>query len=250
MKNFSFITVIMAIVILAGCQQQQPKIKADAYPVTQKVEQTDDYFGTAVADPYRWLEDDNSAETEAWVTAENKVTFSYLEKIPFRSKIKQRLEQIWNFPKYTAPFREGDYYYFFKNDGMQNQYVLYEQKGLDGEPVVFLDPNTFSEDGTIALGDLQFSKDGKICAYSISKSGSDWNEIFVMDVETKAKKEDHLEWIKFSGIAWKDDGFYYSSYDKPSEEDALKGKNEFHKVYYHKLGTLQSDDKLVYKNDE
>jgi prolyl oligopeptidase len=250
MKNFSFLIGIMAIIIMAGCQPQQPKIKADAYPVTQKVEQTDDYFGTSVADPYRWLEDDNSAETADWVTAQNKVTFSYLEKIPFRNKIKQRLEQIWDFPKYTAPFREGDNYYFFKNDGMQNQYVLYQQKGLDGEPELFLDPNTFSTDGTIALGDLQFNKDGKIAAYTISKSGSDWNEIFVMDVATKTKLVDHLEWIKFSGISWKDDGFYYSSYDKPADGDALKAKNEFHKVYFHKLGTAQSEDMLIYKNDE
>ena len=250
MKNSGILLTIIAIMVLSGCEPQQKKIVPDPYPVTQKVEQTDDYFGTAVADPYRWLEDDNSAETEAWVTAQNKVTFSYLEKIPFRSKIKQRLEQIWDYPKYTAPFREGEYYYFFKNDGMQNQYVLYRQKGLDGEPELFLDPNTFSEDGTVALGDLQFSKDAKIVAYSISKSGSDWNEIFVMDVETKTKKEDHLEWIKFSGISWKDDGFYYSSYDKPADGDALKAKNEFHKVYYHKLGTLQSEDLLIHKNDE
>jgi prolyl oligopeptidase len=249
MKNFSFLIGIMAIIIMAGCQPQQPKIKADAYPVTQKVEQTDDYFGTTVADPYRWLEDDNSAETADWVTAQNKVTFSYLEKIPFRNKIKQRLENIWDYPKYTAPFKEGDNYYFFKNSGMQNQSVLYQQKGLDAEPELFLDPNTFSEDGTIALGDLQFNKDGKIAAYSISKSGSDWNEIFVMDVATKAKLDDHLEWIKFSGISWKNDGFYYSSYDKPADGDALKAKNEYHKVYFHKLGTPQSEDKLIYKDD-
>jgi prolyl oligopeptidase len=249
MKHLNFLFILAAIIIMAGCEPQQKKIIPDAYPVTNKVEQTDDYFGTTVADPYRWLEDDNSAETADWVTAQNKVTFSYLEKIPFRNKIKQRLEQIWDYPKYTAPFREGDNYYFFKNNGMQNQSVLYQQKGLDAEPELFLDPNTFSEDGTIALGDLQFNKEGKIAAYSISKSGSDWNEIFVMDVATKAKLEDHLEWIKFSGISWKDDGFYYSSYDKPADGDALKAKNEFHKVYFHKLGTPQSEDKVIYKDD-
>lgn len=250
MKNFNVLLILIAIMAISGCQPKQKKIAADPYPVTQKVEQTDDYFGTTVADPYRWLEDDNSAETADWVAAQNKVTFSYLEKIPFRNKIKQRLEQIWDFPKYTAPFREGDNYYFFKNDGMQNQYVLYQQKGLDAEPELFLDPNTFSEDGTIALGDLQFNKDGKIVAYSISKSGSDWSEIYVMDVATKAKLVDHIEWVKFSGVSWKDDGFYYSAYDKPADGDALKAKNEFHKVYYHKLGTPQSEDKLIYKNDE
>lgn len=234
---------------ISGCEPKQKKIAVDPYPVTQKVDQTDDYFGTTVADPYRWLEDDNSAETADWVTAQNKVTFSYLEKIPFRSKIKQRIEKIWDFPKYTAPFREGDNYYFFKNDGMQNQYVLYRQKGMDAEPELFLDPNTFSEDGTIALGDLQFSKDGKLVAYSISKSGSDWSEIFVMDAATKAKLEDHVEWVKFSGVSWKDDGFYYSAYDKPADGDALKAKNEFHKVYYHKIGTAQNQDILIHKND-
>jgi prolyl oligopeptidase len=249
MKNSSYLIILIVIAVMTGCEQQK-KIVPGKYPVAQKSDQTDDYFGTAVSDPYRWLEDDNSDETAAWVKAENEVTFGYLEQIPFRAKVKERLEQIWDYPKFSAPFREGEYYYFFKNDGMQNQYVLYQQKGLDGEPVLFLDPNTFSEDGTISLSGLEFSKDAKYAAYSISKSGSDWNEIFVLDVATKTKLEDHLEWIKFSGLAWKNDGFYYSSYGKPGEGDALKGKNEYHKVYYHKIGTPQSEDVLFYKNDE
>jgi prolyl oligopeptidase len=232
---------------MTGCEKK--KISPAKYPVTQKTDQVDEYFGTKVSDPYRWLEDDNSEQTAAWVKAENDVTFGYLNQIPFRTKVKERLEKIWDYPKYSQPFREGEYYYFFKNNGMQNQFVLYRQKGLDDEPEVFLDPNTFSDDGTIALSGLEFSKDAKYAAYSISKSGSDWNEIFVMDVASKSKLMDHIEWVKFSGLAWKKDGFYYSCYSKPGEGEELKGKNEFHKVYYHKLGTPQSDDVLFYKND-
>lgn len=226
------------------------KITPDPYPVTAKVEQTDDYFGTQVADPYRWLEDDNSEETAAWVEAQNNVTFGYLEQIPFRDKIKARMEQIWDYPKYGTPFKKGNNYFFFKNDGMQNQYVMYKQSALDAEPVVFLDPNTFSEDGTVALAGLSFDKEGQYFAYSISKSGSDWSEIFVMEVETGNKLDDHLEWIKFSGMSWKDNGFYYSRYDAPKEGDALKAKNEYHKVYYHVLGNDQSEDVLIRKNDD
>jgi len=248
MKKSAYLIILIVFAIMTSCEQKK-KIVPGTYPVAQKSDQTDDYFGTAVSDPYRWLEDDNSDQTAAWVKAENEVTFGYLEQIPFRAKVKERLEKIWDYAKFSAPFREGDYYYFFKNNGMQNQYALYQQKGLNGEPVLFLDPNTFSEDGTIALSGLEFSKDAKYAAYSISKSGSDWNEIFVLDVATKTKLEDHLEWIKFSGLAWKNDGFYYSSYGKPGEGDALKGKNEFHKVYYHKIGTSQSEDVLFYKND-
>lgn len=247
MKKSAYLFILIAGITMTGCEQK--KIVPAQYPVTEKTDQVDEYFGTKVADPYRWLEDDNSDQTAAWVKAQNEVTFGYLSQIPFRAKLKERIEKIWDYPKFGQPFREGEYYYFFKNDGMQNQFVLYQQKGLESEPVVFLDPNTFSEDGTIALSGLEFSKDGKYAAYSISKSGSDWNEIFVMESDTKNKLTDHLEWIKFSGIAWKNDGFYYSSYDKPGEGDALKGKNEYHKVYYHKLGTPQTEDALFYKND-
>ena len=252
MKRLFPLFLIPAFAIMVSCEQKQKmkKITPDPYPVTNKVDTVDNYFGTNVPDPYRWLEDDNSEETAAWVAAENKVTFGYLEQIPFRNKIKSRLEEIWDYPKYGTPFKEGNNFFFFKNDGMQNQYVMYKQAGLDADPEVFLDPNTFSDDGTVALSGLEFDKDGKYMAYSISKSGSDWSEIFVMDVETKEKLDDHLQWIKFSGSSWKDDGFYYSRYDEPKEGDALKGVNEYHKVYYHKLGTPQSEDQLIYENPE
>jgi len=218
------------------------------YPEAKRVDQVDDYFGTKVADPYRWLEDDNSDETAEWVKAENKVTFGYLEKIPFRDKIKERLKKIWDYPKYGVPFKKGENYFYFKNDGLQNQSVLYIQKGLDGKPEVFLDPNKLSEDGTVALAGVSVSKDGKYFAYSIARSGSDWNEVFFMDVESKKKLKDHLKWVKFSGMSWKDDGVYYSRYDAPKEGDELSGKNEYHKVYYHKVGTSQNDDILIYEN--
>jgi prolyl oligopeptidase len=250
MKRLSFLFILMLSIAIMSCMQQKQKIALDPYPVTAKVDTMDNYFGTEVPDPYRWLEDDNSQETEEWVTAQNKVTFGYLNQIPFRTKIKERFEQIWDYPKYGTPFKEGENYFFFKNEGMQNQYVMYIQKGLDAEPEVFLDPNTFSEDGTIALSGLEFNKKGDLMAYSISKSGSDWSEIFVMEVETKNKLEDHLEWIKFSGIAWQGNGFYYSRPDKPKEGDEYKGVNENHRVYYHKIGTSQDEDVLVYKNEE
>jgi len=220
------------------------------YPETKRVDQVDEYFGVKVSDPYRWLEDDNSEETTKWVDVENKVTFGYLKKIPFRNKIKERLEKIWDYPKYGVPFKKGENYFYFKNDGLQNQSVLYIQKGLKGEPKVFLDPNKLSEDGTVALAGMSVSKNGKYFAYSIAKSGSDWNEVFFMDVNTKEKLKDHLMWVKFSGMSWKEDGIYYSRYDAPEEGDELSGKNEFHKVYYHKLGTSQDEDILIYENKE
>ncbi|GAB4312010.1 MAG: prolyl oligopeptidase family serine peptidase [Bacteroidales bacterium] len=226
------------------------KIKPAPYPETRKVDTVDDYFGTPVADPYRWLEDDNSPETAEWVKAQNEVTFGYLEQIPFRSSIRKRLEQIWDYPKYGAPFREGEYYYFFKNDGMQNQSVLYRVKELGDEPELFFDPNALSEDGTVALSSFSFSKDGRLFGYSISRSGSDWSEIFVRDAVTGTDLEDHLEWVKFSGISWFGDGFFYSRYDKPAEGDELSAANKNHKVFYHKIGQPQQMDVLVYKNDE
>jgi prolyl oligopeptidase len=252
MKRLNYLNLIIVISLMVSCKQETKRISIipDPYPVTEKVDTVDVYFGHEVPDPYRWLEDDNSQETEEWVKAQNEVTFGYLEQIPFRGKVKERLEQIWDYPKYGSPFKEGDNWFYFKNDGMQNQYVMYKQTSLDAEPEVFLDPNTFSEDGTVALSGLDFSKDGKYMAYSISKSGSDWSEIFVMEVETKNKLEDHLEWIKFSGMSWKDDGFYYSRYDAPAEGNALKAKNEYHKVYYHQLGTTQDQDQLIFKNDD
>jgi len=218
------------------------------YPATKKMDHTDTYFGVKVADPYRWLEDDNSPETAKWVEAQNKVTFAYLEKIPYRAKLKQRLEKLFNYPKYSAPSRRGDYFIFSKNDGLQNQSVLYIQKGLDGTPEVLLDPNKFSTDGTVALGAFALSKDGKYAGYGISKSGSDWQEYYVMEVAGRKVLADNLKWVKVSGIAWQGDGFYYSRYDAPAAGTELSSKNENHKVYYHKVGTAQAEDELVFED--
>ncbi len=216
------------------------------YPETKKVDTVTDYFGTKVKDPYRWLEDDRSEETENWVKAENKVTFNYLEKIPYRDKLKQRLTELWDYEKLSAPFTEGDYIYFFKNDGLQNQSVMYRKKGEDGKAEVFLDPNKFSEDGTTSLGGLSFSKDGKTLAYAISEGGSDWRKIIVMNAENNEILGDTIRDVKFSGMSWKgNDGFYYSSYDKPDGSE-LSAKTDQHKLYYHKLGTAQSEDKVIF----
>ena len=215
------------------------------YPQTRKDDVVDTYFGTEVADPYRWLEDDRSAETEAWVKSQNKVTFGYLDQIPYRDTLKDRLEELWNYEKVGSPFKEGDYTYFYRNDGLQNQYVVWRKKG-DGEAEVFLDPNTFSEDGTTSLASLKFSKDGSIAAYSISEGGSDWRKIIIIDAETKKVLEEPLVDVKFSGISWKgNEGFYYSSYDKPDGSE-LSAKTDQHKLYYHKLGQPQSQDTLVF----
>ncbi|MEA3478973.1 MAG: prolyl oligopeptidase family serine peptidase [Bacteroidota bacterium] len=245
-KIFSLI-IIAAIIVMSGCKEEKTGLM---YPVTNKVEQADDYFGTSVEDPYRWLEDDNSAETADWVKAENTVTEAYLAEIPFRDQLRDRLTKIWNYPKFGVPYKEGKHYLYYKNDGLQNQSVLYIQEGIDGEPRVLLDPNELSEDGTVALSGTDISKDGKYMAYKIARAGSDWNEIFVMDMESGALLEDHIEWVKFSGISWKDDGFYYGSYDQPEEGEELSDKNENHKVYYHKIGTAQKEDVLVYENPE
>ena len=217
------------------------------YPDTKKIDQKDNYFGTTVEDPYRWLEDDRAAEVEEWVNQQNKLTFDYLDKIPFRDKIKARMEKLINYPRYSAPFKEGEYYYFYKNDGLQNQSVLYRQHGLTGKAEVFIDPNKFSTDGTIKLGSIDFSKDGKYLAYSISRSGSDWREFFVMEVATKNKLSDSLAWAKFTSAVWFGDGFFYSRYDEPKNSGkAYSAKNTFHKVYYHRIGDNQKFDKLIY----
>ncbi|MFB5944395.1 prolyl oligopeptidase family serine peptidase [Albibacterium sp. RHL897] len=220
------------------------------YPETKKVEITDNYFGTAVVDPYRWLEDDMADDTKAWVAEENKVTQNYLSQIPFRDAIKDRLTELWNYEKFSAPFKEGDYTYFYKNDGLQNQYVLYRQKG-EGEPEVFLDPNKFSADGTTSLAGVSFSKDGSMLAYQISEGGSDWRKVIVRNAAENKIVGDTLLDLKFTGLAWKgNDGFYYSSYDKPEEGSTLSGVTEYHKLYYHKLGTPQSEDKLIFGGEE
>jgi len=246
------IPFLLAISLIA-CQEQ-PKKESIAvnYHQTKKVDSTDTYFGVDVKDPYRWLEDDRSEETGNWVGAQNEVTYGYLDQIPFREELKQRLSTLWNYEKVGAPFKEGAYSYFYKNDGLQNQYVIYRYKtGEDPSTAeVFLNPNTFTEDGTISLGGLSFSDDGKKAAYSISEGGSDWRKILVMNAETKEIIEDTLIDIKFSGISWKaNEGFYYSSYDKPKGSE-LSAKTDQHKLYYHKLGTPQNSDVLVYGGSE
>ena len=221
------------------------------YPDTKKVDQQDDYFGTIVKDPYRWLENDNSEETKEWVEQENKVTQEYLSKIPFRNDVRNRLEQMWNYAKYSSPFREGEYYYFYKNDGLQNQAVLYRQKGLDATPEVFIDPNVMSKDGTAAIGTPSFSKNKKYAVYLEAQAGSDWQEAHVMNVADKSNLKDEVKFIKFSGTSWKgDDGFFYSRYPIPDEKNKLTTQNQYHKVYYHKLGTPQSEDKLIYEDKD
>ncbi len=248
MKKLLLITVTLSI--FASCKKETKKVKPISvnYPETKKIDTVDTYFGEDVADPYRWLEDDRSEETEAWVKAQNEVTFGYLDNIPYREELKERLSKLWNYEKIGAPFKEGDYTYFYKNDGLQNQYVIYRYKTGDDPKTaeVFLDPNSFKEDGTISLGGLSFSKNGKMAAYAISEGGSDWRKVLVMNAETKEIVEDTLVDIKFSGMSWyKNEGFYYSSYDKPKGSE-LSAKTDQHKVYYHKLGTKQSEDKLIY----
>ncbi|MGB5556273.1 MAG: prolyl oligopeptidase family serine peptidase [Flavobacteriaceae bacterium] len=240
------------LLFISSCKTESKKEPLSVtYPLTAKADSTDTYFGTPLKDPYRWLEDDRSTETEAWVTAQNKATFGYLEKIPYRNALKERLEKLWNYEKLGTPFKEGDYTYFYKNDGLQNQFVVYRQKE-GGEPEVFLNPNKFSEDGTTSLAGLSFTKDGSLAGYLISEGGSDWRKAIVMNTETMEIVEDTLVDIKFSGISWKgNDGFYYSSYDKPKGSE-LSAKTDQHKVFYHKLGTLQKNDRLIYggKPDE
>ena len=218
------------------------------YPKAEKDGTVDEYFGEKVADPYRWLENDTSAQTAAWVEAENQVTNAYLQKIPFREKLLKRLTELANYEKLSAPRKRHGKWYFYKNDGLQNQYVLYVMDELGGEPRVFLDPNKLSEDGTVALKGTYFSHDGQWMAYAISRSGSDWQEFYVIDLKTGELTSDHIEWAKFSGAAWKGDGFYYSSYDRPTEGKEFSNVNEGMKIYYHKMGTPQSEDVLFYQN--
>lgn len=219
-----------------------------SYPPTKKGDVKDTYFGTVVEDPYRWLEDDNSTETAEWVKTQNQLTFGYLEKLPYREQIKTRLTELWDYPKYGTPFKEAGKYFFFKNDGLQNQSVLYITGDLAAQPKVLLDPNTLSTDGTIALTSTEISNDGKYLVYMVAKSGSDWNEIFVKNIETGEMLPDRIEWVKFSGISWYDGGFFYSAYDKPEKGSELSKANEFQKVYFHKLGTEQTADQLIVSN--
>lgn len=217
------------------------------YPTARKIDHKDTYGSTTVSDPYRWLEDDRSAETGEWVKAQNKVTFGYLEQIPYRKQLQDRLEKIYNYPKYSAPSRKGDWFYFSKNDGLQNQSVLYRQKGLDGTPEMVLDPNKLSTDGTTRLSAFSISKDGSYAVVGTSKGGSDWNEYQIMDLKTKQYLPEKLEWVKVSGASWQGNGFYYSRYPKP-EGSALAAKNENHQVFFHALNTPQSQDRLVFED--
>ena len=218
------------------------------YPKADKDGTVDNYFGTEVEDPYRWLEDDTSAKTAAWVEAENKITNAYLSKIPFRQKLLKRLTEVANYEKLSAPRKHHGRWYFYKNDGLQNQYVMYVMDQLGGTPRVFLDPNKLSTDGTVALQGVYFSNNGKYAAYTISRSGSDWQEFYVIDLKTGQLTTDHIEWAKFSGAAWQGDGFYYSAYDAPTQGKEFSNVNEGMKIYYHKIGTPQSDDVLFYQN--
>ncbi len=243
MKNVLLLLFLVAFFI--SCNPNKKQSMKINYPKTVKKPVIDNYFDTKIVDNYRWLEDDRSEETKKWVKAQNEVTFAFLDKIPFRDAIRKRLEELWNYEKVSAPKKHGDYTYFYKNNGLQNQYVLYRKKGEE-KPEVFIDPNTFSKDGTVSLGAVRFTKDGKLVAYSISEGGSDWRKIIVMDALTKKIKEDTLKDVKFSDISWyKNEGFYYSSYDKPKGSE-LSAKTDQHKVYYHKLGTKQQQDQVIF----
>ena len=244
-------SLFFAAALLGACSSpEKPMEEGLAYPDTRKdTTVMDEYFGTSVADPYRWLEDDLSDETGAWVKAQNELTFRYLNQIPFRDQIKNRLTELWDYEKFSAPSIKGDYTYFYKNDGLQNQSIMYRQQD-EGEPEIFLNPNDFSADGTTSLAGVSFSKDGSKLAFQISEGGSDWRKVIVMDAESKVILEDTLIDIKFSGISWKgNDGFYYSSYDKPKEASELSGLTQFHKLFYHQLGASQGDDQLVFGGD-
>jgi prolyl oligopeptidase len=238
-------TLLLCIaVFIAGSAHSQFK-----YPATAKQDQKDTYFGTEVSDPYRWLEDDRSVETEKWVKEQNVVTENYLKTIPFRDNVKKRLTQLWNFPKSASPFKAGKNYFVYTNNGLQNQFVLnILRSSITAKPEVFLDPNTMSSDGTTNISTLSVSNDGKYLAYAFSKAGSDWQEINIKNTIDGGTLTDKVEWVKFSGIAWRAGGFFYSRYDKPDEKNVLKGQNQFHKIYFHIAGTPQSVDQLIYED--
>ncbi len=251
------ILAAFAAAAFAACQDeaknttdtmQYPVIPV-SYPETAMDEVVENYFGVEVPEPYRWLENDTAANTEAWVKAENEVTFGYLNQIPFRNAVRDRFEELFNYPKYGAPFQVGDYYFFSKNDGLQNQSVLYRQKGLDGEPEEFLDPNKMSKDGTTAISIIGVSNDDRYLAVSRQDAGSDWQQIYVYEVATGAKLADELRWVKFSGAGWWNDGFFYSRYPEPAKGAELSGNNMNHWIYYHQLGTPQSADRLIFKDE-
>jgi len=242
MKNYLLLFVIFGF---AACTPKPEKLN---YPMTKKTDTVDVYFGHEVADPYRWLEDDMSEETGEWVKAQNEVSHSYLANIPFKEQVKERYAQLYDYPKISAPFHQGGHFYTFKNDGLQNQEVAYIKETLDGEERIILDPNKLSEDGTVALSSFEPSEDGKYIAYAIARGGSDWNEIYIKDISTGKDLDDQINWVKNSGVSWLKDGFFYVRYPEPKDGDALKGVNINSKVYYHKIGTHQDKDKLVYED--
>jgi prolyl oligopeptidase len=247
---YKFSILFLLTLSLLGCSKPKEQIAMMKYPITEKTTTVDTLFGIAVSDPYRWLEDDTAKATANWVKAQNEVTFGFLEKIPYRETIKKRLEALYNYERLSTPFKEGDFYYFYKNNGLQNQSVLYRKKGENGTPEPFLDPNTFSKDGTTAMAGISFCKDGSLAAYQISEGGSDWRKVIVIKTADKTMVEDTLRDVKFSGIAWKGtEGFYYSSYDKPKGSE-LSAKTQFHKLYFHKLGAKQSTDQLIFGGEK
>lgn len=241
------LSLLLLLCYMCKNQEERPEL---IYPETREDSVEDNYFGTIVPDPYRWLEDDRSEETEAWVTAQNEVTFGYLDEIPSRQKISARLSEIWNYERYGTPNKEGDNYFFYKNDGLQNQSVLYIQEGLDSDAEVFLDPNTFSEDGTVSLSGYSVSKDGKYMAYATAASGSDWKVVRVIDIASKELLTDSINWTKFGSMSWYKNGFFYSRFPAPSEGQEFSALNEHQKVYYHKLGDRQENDKLIFEDPE
>lgn len=247
---YKFNILFVLTLMLFACSTPKEQTALMKYPITEKASTVDTLFGTAVSDPYRWLEDDTAKATANWVKSQNEVTFGFLEKIPYRETIKKRLEALYNYERLSAPFKEGDFYYFYKNNGLQNQSVLYRKKGEDGTPELFLDPNTFSKDGTTSMAGISFCKDGSLAAYQISEGGSDWRKVIVIKTSDKTIVEDTLRDVKFSGLAWKgNDGFYYSSYDKPKGSE-LSAKTQFHKLYFHKLGAKQSTDQLIFGGEK
>ena len=239
---------MVVIMSFSGCNKKKVSLIKDlTYLKSKTFDQVDEYFGTKVSDPYRWLEESND-EVRNWINSQNQVTFSYLEKIPYRSSIKKRLKELVNYPRYSSPSKAGDYYFFYKNDGLQNQSVIYFQKGLDGKPEIFLDPNTLSKDSTTRAYLAGFSQDYKYVAYIRSEGGSDWQEIRIMEIETKKELPDRVKWVKFSGASWDKYGFYYSGYPQPEKGKKLTAKNKFHKIFYHKLGDSQVKDRLIYED--
>lgn len=249
MKKIPFI-LLATTIVACNSKSMEESLAKITYPETKKVDTVDTYFGTEVPDPFRWLEDDNAEDTEAWVKEQNKVTEGYLAGIPYREEVRERLTELFNYPRLSSPRRVGEYYFFYKNDGLQNQAVIYYRKGRDGDARVFIDPNEISEDGTVSINLLGASKDNKYIAYSQSEAGSDWTTIRVREIEGNKILDDKLEWVKFSGADWYGDGFFYSRYPEPEPGKELSGDNKDHSIYYHKLGTPQEDDELFYRNED